>query len=364
MEKDSVVSIEEYEKLQEKYDYLFKKYSRVNNRLETIIKLNDMQLTKNLELLASQAKENKRAKSIIKHSDKQLYKLINEINEYAKINNRFEVIVKHSDKQERKILQKKNTLEKKLEEELALNQENQKLLTQQAKLAAMGEMIENIAHQMKQPLSVITTLTSANRLNIEFDTMNNSNLDKDLELIEESVAYLSNTINDFKNFFDENKFKKNFLIENVLNKAEQLLFTKFNNSNIELIKRVDEVNMHGVSNELIQVIMNIYSNAIDVLSSKEGKRYIFIDTKIKDNICELCFLDNGGGVKEEAIETIFDAHFTTKENHGSGIGLYMSKKILENSFNAKITVKNREFSYNNEKLKGAEFCINIPFKVL
>ncbi|RXJ85400.1 sensor histidine kinase [Arcobacter cloacae] len=251
-----------------------------------------------------------------------------------------------------------NTKQKEMEKQLQVNQQ---LLLQQSKLAAMGEMLENIAHQWKQPLSTITTLTSGILLNKEYNILDDNFLKEGLNNITNSTKYMSKTIDDFRDFYSNKVEKKEFDIEDSIEKALVLLSTKLIKKDIVIIKNLDNLKILGYKNELIQVYMNILSNAIDSLDESENDiKIIQISSKIENNKLILEFLDNADGVKEEIIDKIFDSHFTTKsEKQGSGIGLYMSKIIIDKS-HGELKVSNKTFEYNSKTYKGANFTIILP----
>ena len=251
-----------------------------------------------------------------------------------------------------------NTKQKEIEQQLQINQQ---LLLQQSKLAAMGEMLENIAHQWKQPLSTITTLTSGILLNKEYNILDDNFLKEGLNNITNSAKYMSKTIDDFRDFYSNKVEKKEFDIEDSIEKALVLLSTKLVKKDIVIIKNLDNLKILGYKNELIQVYMNILSNAIDSLDDLEDEiKIIQISSKIENNKLILEFLDNAGGINEEIIDKIFDSHFTTKsEKQGSGIGLYMSKIIIDKS-HGELKVSNKTFEYNSKTYKGANFMIILP----
>jgi len=252
------------------------------------------------------------------------------------------------------------TKQKEIEHQLQINQQ---LLLQQSKLAAMGEMLENIAHQWKQPLSTITTLTSGIILNKELNILDDDFLKHGLNTITNSARYMSKTIDDFRDFYSNKVEKEEFDIKDSIEKALLLLSTRLIKKDIMVIKNLDDLNILGYKNELIQVYMNILSNAIDSLDDLDDEtKIIQISSKIENDKLFLEFLDNAGGIKEEIIHKIFDSYFTTKsEKQGSGIGLYMSKIIIDKS-NGELKVLNKSFEYNHKTYKGANFIIELPLK--
>jgi len=251
-------------------------------------------------------------------------------------------------------------LEKIVKEEIAKNKEQEELLTQQSKMASMGEMMESIAHQWRQPLSIITTSSSGIKMQKEFGMLNDEILLKSCDSITQSAEYLSQTINDFRNFFHEDKVKRYFKIEDICNKTLNLLVSKFKNKEIEIIKKSDNIEIKGFGNELVQVFMNILNNARDELETKEYKRLLFIDIYKQNDKAIIKIKDNAGGIPKDILPKIFDARFTTKQDRdGTGIGLYMSKKIIINSFSGSIEASNIEYTYEEEKYVGAEFTITL-----
>ena len=240
-------------------------------------------------------------------------------------------------------------------------EQKDKLMFQQSKMAAMGEMLENIAHQWRQPLSVITTGVSGIKMQKEFSLLTDEKLDSSLDNILVSADHLSQTVDDFRNFYKNDNEKSTFMIESVINKAIQLMQSKFENKDIKIIKNISNAEVFGFKNELVQVVINILNNSRDVLSSvgEEQKVIVISVEKVRENVV-ITFCDNGCGIAEENLLELFDQKFTTKEESGgTGIGLYMSKLIVE-KIGGKIEVKNKQFSYNDKECIGAEFTIILP----
>ena len=242
--------------------------------------------------------------------------------------------------------------------------EKERLLIQQSKMATMGEMIGSIAHQWKQPLSVISMANGLLRINREVkDFSTEKEMDSAIDDIDESVHNLSQTIDDFRNFFNPNKQKESFDISEVINDTFKLISSQLRNNNIEVIKNIEEVEVHGLKNELLQTLINLLKNAKEELVKKPStdKRYIFIDVyKGKSNLI-IKIKDNANGIPDEIMGNIFDAYYTTKEKDGgTGIGLYICKQIIEESMKGKISVSNVEYKYQNITYSGAEFILFIP----
>ncbi|MGA1932021.1 sensor histidine kinase [Arcobacter sp. YIC-464] len=250
---------------------------------------------------------------------------------------------------------------KELIKQINRNNEKDLILSQQAKMAAMGEMIGNIAHQWRQPLNAITTQSSGLKFKNEFTTLDKKEIDESMDNITHTVEYLSNTIDDFKDFFNPKKQYVKFTIEELLSKVDKLLGVHYRNRGITIIKNIDEIEVLGYENELLQVLINIFNNAKDEFErNKVEKRYIFIEAKEFDDKVIIKIKDNALGIPEDIINNIFKAHFTTKQkSNGTGIGLYMSKQILKRFANGDIEASNVSFDYKNVSYKGACFKLTI-----
>ncbi len=237
----------------------------------------------------------------------------------------------------------------------------QLILHQQSKMAAMGEMIGNIAHQWRQPLSTITTASSGMVLQKEMGILTDEFFFEASKKINTSSQYLSQTIDDFRNFFSPNRQKTKFFLRNTFSTTLDLISAQFNAKEIHIIKNIEDIELFSYENELIQALINILNNSRDELLKKENDRYIFIDV-YKNNIDEVNIIikDNAGGIKEEVINKIFEPYFTTKhQSQGTGIGLYMTEEIVTKHLNGIISVKNKEFIFNDKKYFGAQFRIKL-----
>jgi signal transduction histidine kinase len=224
-------------------------------------------------------------------------------------------------------------------------------------MAQMGEMLENIAHQWRQPLSIITTTASGVKIQKEYGILDDSKLDESLDNITISATHLSQTIEDFRNFYKDDKTIQKFSLQKAIEKSLTLLVSRFKNKNIKVIKQFEDIEFEGYENELIQVFNNILNNARDELIQKESiDRMIIICIEKDHDGIVISFQDNAGGIPEDIMPNIFESHFTTKEDDGTGIGLYMSKMIVEN-MNGIITASNEKFEYNGTNYFGAKFTI-------
>ena len=231
-------------------------------------------------------------------------------------------------------------LQEKVKEEEEKNRITQELMQQQSRLAQMGEMISVIAHQWRQPLTAITATTTTLQIKAKNNTLNQ---DKTIELaqkINNFSQHLSTTINDFRNFFKSTKNKQNTDFKTILNSVLNIIESTLKSNNITLT--IEEKgalkSLYIYDNELKQVILNLIKNAEDALLEQEvdnPKIIIEIEGRI------LTVKDNAGGIPEEILPNIFDPYFSTKlEKDGTGLGLYMSKIIIEEHCEGRLTVEN------------------------
>ena len=226
----------------------------------------------------------------------------------------------------------------------------------------MGEMIGNIAHQWRQPLSTITTASTGAKLQKEMNCLSDSQLDSALVTINNSAQYLSQTIDDFRGFFNpKNSVLEEFKIEDTLIKTFKIIDAQFNAKGIKIVKDIENYQLLSIENDLIQVLINILNNAKDALIENEKtNRLIFINTYQKDDSFYIEILDNAGGIKDVIINRIFEPYFTTKEKkQGTGIGLYMSNEIIKKHLNGIIEVSNETYDFENNQYTGAKFTIKL-----
>lgn len=242
--------------------------------------------------------------------------------------------------------------------------EKEKIMRIQSKMATMGEMLNNIAHQWRQPLSTITSAASGILIQKEIDVLDDETLTKMLQGIIKSSQYLSKTIEDFRNYFRHDKVLTTFDVNHLIKHDLTIIEAILKNNHIELILELEEdMQITNFENELIQALMNIIHNSKDALVDKEHKKFLFINTKRLDNKIELRVRDNAGGIAPNIIENIFEPYFTTKhKSQGTGIGLYMTHIIIVEHMGGEIKVENCEFEYNNMNFKGLDFYIYLPIK--
>ncbi len=236
------------------------------------------------------------------------------------------------------------------------------LLFQQSKMAAMGEMIGNIAHQWRQPLSIISTISSGIKFQKEYNHLSDKELYDAMDNIHDASRHLSSTIEDFRNFFNTQKEKDACSLCSMFERTLKLTSSQFHNKGIEIIKDIKDLTINTYENELIQVIINILNNARDAFMEKKmSKKYIFIEAYEKDESIVIIIKDSAGGIPQKILSRVFEPYFSTKhQSQGTGIGLYMSEEIIVKHMQGRITVDNKVFTYKEEEFKGAEFTIEIP----
>ncbi len=247
----------------------------------------------------------------------------------------------------------------KLKEQENLLREKDKIMFQQSKMASMGEMLKNIAHQWRQPLSVITSSASGLKLKKEFGMLSDEDFNEFAEGILKSATYLSQTIDDFSNYFKNSSDQEVFLVNDVIEKAIQLTDSSLKSLDINVNTNFEkDSKIFGIKNELIQVLLNIINNSKDAYkNSKDIKKTIEIETKEELLNASITIKDFAGGIDEGILDKIFEPYFTTKhQSQGTGIGLYMSKQIVEDRLNGSINVQN----INEDNKKGVMFKILIP----
>lgn len=230
----------------------------------------------------------------------------------------------------------------------------EQLLIQQSKLASMGNMIGNIAHQWRQPLSEVNAVLMHMQVKKEHDDLSDDDFEKGIEECDILLSHMSNTINDFQNFFKPSKEKSKFSLEEECRKASFIIESslKYNNIDFKIDMEKDCIIL-GYPREFSQAILNILSNAKDVLVERKIKKpYIKLTLKKGKKYALVKIEDNGGGIEPSTIDRIFEPYFTTKHaTQGTGIGLYMSKIIIEDNMHGYIDISNTN--------KGAIFTIKL-----
>ncbi len=264
------------------------------------------------------------------------------------------------------ILKKYNhELEERINLEIEKNRKKDMLLANQSKLVALGEMLGNIAHQWRQPLSAISTATSGLQIKYEYDMLSKEEFLDLTSGIVNNTKYLSDTIEDFRDFFKKDKEKDQFNLSLLIKNSYSIIKALYNINNIRIEFNLDEkVEYLGYRTELSQVFLNIFNNAKDALIQNNiPKKIVYVKLYAQKDFIFIEFHDNAGGVKEEINSKIFDPYFTTKhQTQGTGIGLFMSNEIITKHFKGEIYNENMTFSLDNEIYMGANFIIKLPKK--
>jgi two-component system, sensor histidine kinase and response regulator len=229
-----------------------------------------------------------------------------------------------------------------------------KILIHQSRMATMGEMIGVISHQLKQPLNILSLYCCDVKNNFDFNEIDEIFVNDFSKNTSEQIKFLSETIDNFRDFFNPDKQKRNFSIKDAIERSLRLLGNQFKVNQIKLNLEISDQNVYGIETELDQVILNIINNAIDAFKERETKnREININVLSKSAYTILIIEDNAGGVNLQSLEKLFDPYYTTK-SHGTGTGLYMVKLVIKNSFSGDLKVNNSE--------KGLRYIIALPQK--
>ena len=239
----------------------------------------------------------------------------------------------------------------------------QGIISTQSKISAVGDMLGNIAHQWRQPLSIITMTASSLKLSSELGMVpSTKEISSSVDNIVKQSEYLSEVINNFKDFFYHNSNKVTQInIVNSVNKIETIIKDSFFDNNIKYISDIEDCEILGNENTLTQALLNIYNNAFEAIISKtksSKNRYFFVTLKKYDDQVKLTFKDSGGGISPHIINKVFEPYFSTKHaSVGTGISLYMTHQLITKQLKGNITLHNSNYTYNDQKLKGIEVII-------
>ncbi|MBI3874187.1 MAG: HAMP domain-containing histidine kinase [Arcobacter sp.] len=258
-----------------------------------------------------------------------------------------------------------DTLEDKITSEVNKNREKDQKLLMQSRYAGMGEMIGNIAHQWRQPLSAISSTASGTSVQIELGLLSKEEIITRMSQIMSYTQFLNQTIEDFRGYLALDKEKKEFDLFEILLLTLGIIGVTYKDKHIKIYMRDKNFTSKsfGFSNELSQVFLNIFNNARDALleHSAEIDRRVYVDIDEDENYNIVKIIDNAGGIPEHIMNKIFDPYFTTKhQSQGTGIGLYMSKDIVEKNMNGELIAENINTIINEISYNGACFTISIP----
>ena len=247
------------------------------------------------------------------------------------------------------------TLKEKVEEGLNEAHEKEKMLLQQSRLAAMGEMIEQIAHQWRQPLNTLALINNDLYFKMGLGQFDEKVFEAAHGRINDNLQYMSKTIDDFRNYYQSNREEEKFALEELIQTAFTLNEATMKYAKISCILESEKTHyVTAIKNELLQVFMNLLKNAHDaIVERKIANAFAKVTVTDDENHLYIEVEDNGGGIDEAIISRIFDPYYTTKKGEkGTGIGLYMSKTIIEERLNGDLRVENAN--------EGARFVITLP----
>ena len=245
------------------------------------------------------------------------------------------------------------TLEKRVVQEVHKNMEQERMLIHQSRMAAMGEMLGNIAHQWKQPLNALNLLFYNIRDAHHYNELDEKYINQVIADGNRLVQKMVTTISDFRNFFVPGKEIRNFSVADQIAQAILLTQADFETHRIAIhVDAPDDLMLSGFPNEFSHVLLNLFSNAKDaILEYHPLHPAVDVVVTVQDGQGCIAVRDTGGGIPEDILKRIFDPYFSTKKE-GSGIGLFMSKMIIEDHMNGSITAKNIG--------GGTEFRITVP----
>lgn len=271
-----------------------------------------------------------------------------------------DVVIKYKQQvknEEQKLQSLNKTLAQKVKEGIEEAKRKDKAILQQSKLARMGSMISMIAHQWRQPLTQLSGILMELETATTFKKVDEEHILKSISKSDKMIEYMSNTIDDFRNFYKPDKKKEDFYALDSCKRAINLASASLKDSSIELILDVkDDKLVYGYPTEYAQVILNLISNARDVLVEKRVKKpKINIVIDIEQNSSIVVVKDNAGGIKDEHFDLIFDPYFSTKDSSkGTGLGLYISNLIIEKNMRGELSVQNDK--------EGAVFTVKVGLK--
>ncbi len=258
----------------------------------------------------------------------------------------------------------KNSLKAEIAHQNEEIEKQNRVIMQQSKIAAVGEMLSNISHQWRQPLNII----SLNIVKIETSVLLGREMDKDSLLaissnINSQAQYLSETIDDFRNFYNADiESIEAFSVQDAVKKLNELTKETFKNAKIETVIQTQECIVTYNQSLLVQSLLNIYNNAIDAIGERgSAHKYFFIDIRCDEENVVISLKDSGGGIDDAVLPKIFEPYYTTKhKSKGTGLGLYITYRIINEHFKGAVMVDNIEYDYMGHHLKGTEFVITIP----
>lgn len=260
------------------------------------------------------------------------------------------------------------SLEKRIKKEVENSRKKDQIMFQQARLASLGEMLQNIAHQWRQPLGAIMMIVQSFQSKFLAGKLDEEFIDSRVEDAQHLAQNMSDTLEDFRTFFNPNKNHKKFRLKKVIEKSIDLSKYQIEKEAINIYFTMNEdIEIYGFENELTHVLLNLINNSKDALCENKikDKKVWIIVKKTKINVL-INVIDNAGGIKSDIMTKVFDPYFTTKhQSIGTGIGLYMSKQMVEKHMYGKIWCKNikHKLGDSGQLFDCAMFTIEIPLSL-
>lgn len=327
-----------------------------SHNLENLVEKRTNELTIVNEKLRQEITVRKKAEEELDKHRQHLEKLVNERTaKLTQTNTKLKKEVAERKRAEKEVKELNKNLEERVQVEVEKSRQKDYIMIQQSRLAAMGEMINYIIHQWGQPLNALRILFYNFQDSLEDIGIKEKNIYEYIAKGQQLIENKSSTSNDFSDFFKTQKKKVIFNIKTIIKGTISIIYDSYKFSKIKIIlnETDEELLVKGFPNEYSQVILNVFKNAKDAISAKGVNGEIKISLLCKNDSAIVRIKDNGGGISEDIMDNIFDSYFTTKaEGKGSGIGLYMSKVIIEKRMSGHINVKNTN--------DGAEFEISLP----
>lgn len=238
-----------------------------------------------------------------------------------------------------------------LRKELA---EKEEMLFRQSRMTTLGEMFENVIHQWKQPLSIINVGCSALKMSYEFDELSMDDVITTVDMVISETDYLSRTIDDFRDFAREDSEKETFDMRTTFEHALEILSFRLAKMGVEVSNNIESFRHRSCKNSVVQAFINILNNSIDILEKNSKSGWIKADSRVENNLFIVKICDNGGGIKMDDVDSVFDKYTTTKDKQeNTGLGLYMTREMLRKKLGADISAHN--------ETEGA--CFELFFKI-
>lgn len=265
----------------------------------------------------------------------------------------------------KKLREFNDDLQQIIQKKIKESRQKDQIMYQQARLASIGEMIQNIAHQWRQPLNSLTLIIQSFKIKFEDGNLSQNFVESQTQNALRIAKNMSDTIENFRNFFQPNSTKKSFNIAKSIQDSINIIKATLLKNGIDIFVLVpEEISLLGYENAFTQVVLNLINNAQDAILMENVRNGIIeISFDFDDEEVSLVFLDNAGGIKTQEIEKIFEPYFTTKhQSLGTGVGLYMVKQIVEKQLDGRIVAQNQEWEskITHQGYYGASFKITLP----